>query len=1010
MEVQFFKRNKVALGVLLFITLVALHNITSYAADVGDIVTAEYQEEIKGVKYPADGSSIESIVIDSTSGLECYVFTDKTAVLMGNVLKNSSPKVPSNLLSDVKVLIIKQSVKRLPAKLMTKTEKSVQFYVEGNVLDSVKIGESSNYTVLQGNYMGDSLTISNSELGMECILEVKFTELILTGSNSVDYRAFKQCEISDLIITGGSYSASSTSGKAGAFMECTIGNVNLSGNLSMSSYSNNGGYSPLQTSTIENIHSSYNATSNASMWLTGVTVTESIYDNSTFNINNRYKNTKCKNLYLTDPSFNLSGFDLFQYSVITNIYIFGDIDDDVVVTRPSTPLGINWHVMDNTRAKAALISAGRSWSLITEEEIESITKGKSPSLQQEDKLFDFDSSLDIKFNVDLGKKPAGATGITSVLVDNAKLSKNSYEFNGTNTITIKNSFLKTLCNGNHYVSVLFNNGTFKSGATIYVMGSNVPVVDPNKPPEALDTVKYEFYKDYPDYVIIPVSLNGATQVTKLKVGTEIVDEAYYELDEGAIIIAYDYLRTLDAGKYRVLPTFNDPAITTLNNIQLYVYENAADRAAPYLLQTRILFKGQNFKLKFDSGLGSLEAMNVLALVIDDQMLLQNGTILPFSKTNITKVKKTLIADTPKASPSETIRYTEVVEKDEIATPSEASKASPSEVTMSIMGYLVDIFQSPVPMSNDLSSEAFYVVNNEVYVNGSIIAAMELEEGDHLIGAIFDNTEKTTDIKKVILSIPPGGGNDNDNGNNDNGNNGNGNNGNGSNGNNENGNNGNAGDPGDSGGSDKDNNSGSGNGGNSGNGGSGSGGGKNPGGNDSSGGSGTTGENSKDKPKVPDDGGTWFVNPNDPTDVTYKDKDGNPAPNKWIGDGEYWRHTNSESKIDHGWFKDTDGTWYLLNKEPGENFGSAKSSWHYENQDGMWYYLSTKNAAMLKGWNQIDGKWYYFTEVNAGQTYYGNNVTGWFFDPTKFIKPLGSMWADERTPDGYLVDKNGVWIN
>jgi hypothetical protein len=629
-----------------------------------------------------------------------------------------------------------------------------------------------------------------------------------------------------------------------------------------------------------------------------------------------------------------------------------------------------------------------AYKTLTDEELEGILNGKAPILHNDDKYFDFQNPIDLKFKVNLGVPPAGAVGISEVLVDNNTLSSSDYSFNGSDTITIKASYLKTLWNGNHYVSVLFNNGTFKSGATIFVMRSNVPVVDPNKPPEALDTVKYEFYKDYPDYVIIPVSLNGATKVIKLKIGSEVVDEAYYELDEGAIIISYDYLRTLDSGKYRVLPTFNDPAITTLNNIQLYVYENAADRAAPYLLQTRILFKGQNFKLKFDFGLGSLEASNVLALVIDDSMLLQDGTILPFSKSNMTSMQRSFIADIPVASPSEAIKIPNNNEK-EVASPSEASKASPSEATMSIMGYVVDLTDAPVPMSNDLSSQAFYVVNNEIYVNGSVVSSMNLEEGDHLIGAIFDNTEKTTDIKKVILSImSDGGSTDPGNGGTDPGNGGT--------------------DPGDGGSTDPGNggNNGGSNGGNSG-GGSGSGGGKNPGGSGSSGGPGNTGEDTKEKPKVPDDGGSLIVNPKDPSDVTYVDKDGNPSPNKWIGDGENWRHTNSESKLDFGWFRDVDGTWYLLNRDTGKDFGATKYGWSFEVQDGKWYYLSTKNTAMLKGWVQIDSNWYYFTEANDGQTYYGDNISGWFYDNTKPFRPLGSMWANETTPDGKFVNASGA---
>lgn len=37
--------------------------------------------------------------------------------------------------------------------------------------------------------------------------------------------------------------------------------------------------------------------------------------------------------------------------------------------------------------------------------------------------------------------------------------------------------------------------------------------------------------------------------------------------------------------------------------------------------------------------------------------------------------------------------------------------------------------------------------------------MNLAEGDHLVGAIFDNTERTTDVKKVILTIPGSGSED-----------------------------------------------------------------------------------------------------------------------------------------------------------------------------------------------------------------------------------------------------------
>jgi uncharacterized membrane protein YgcG len=600
-----------------------------------------------------------------------------------------------------------------------------------------------------------------------------------------------------------------------------------------------------------------------------------------------------------------------------------------------------------------------AYKILTEDGLNELEFGRMPSLVQDSKMVDFDSMSDIVFNVDLGKKPAGASGIKKVMVDNKDLTKDvDYKFNGTKKIIITKKILKTLYNGTHSVSILFDNGTFKSGASIYVMSSTVPVIDPTKPPVALDTVKYEFYKDYPDYLIIPVSLNGATSVTKLKIGSEVVDPDEYYLDDGAIVISYDYLSTLDAGKYRILPTFDDPAITTLNNIQLWVYENAADRAAPYLLQTRIIFRGQSFGLRFDAGVGDLEASNVLALVIDNQMLLPDGRLLPLSSSNVSKVKKIVIDDIV-ASPSEATRKSEDIYT---ITPKEINTASPSEATNQTMS----LMSSSMHVMSYQLDQVFYVVDNEIHVSGKAISSMKLAEGDHLMGAIFDNTENTSDVRKVILSIMS----DKDNGTNTPGNNG-------TPGNNNGSNNG--------GNSSSGGNSGSGShGSNSGGGGSGSG--------DSSDGPGAKGEDSKVKPVVRDDGGSYNVNPNDLKDVTYTDKDGNLTPNKWIGDSQNWRHTNKDSKLDYGWFLDIDGNWYLLTKETGKDFGTARYGWFHESQDGKWYYLSTKDNKMAKGKVKIDGKDYNFNATNQEPTYYGDNINGWIYDRTKGL-PVG-CWIED----------------
>lgn len=65
--------------------------------------------------------------------------------------------------------------------------------------------------------------------------------------------------------------------------------------------------------------------------------------------------------------------------------------------------------------------------------------------------------------------------------------------------------------------------------------------------------------------------------------------------------------------------------------------------------------------------------------------------------------------------------------------------------------------------------------------------------------------------------------------------------------------------------------------------------------------------------------------------------------------------------------------------------------------------------MLVGWQYINHKWYYMTETNNGPTYFGDNITGWFYDPTKAWKPFGSMYCNEVTPDNYKVNESGEWI-
>lgn len=328
---------------------------------------------------------------------------------------------------------------------------------------------------------------------------------------------------------------------------------------------------------------------------------------------------------------------------------------------------------------------------------------EKPSVSMESKLFDAKSPEDIDIKISLGKGLSAATGISRVVINSRLLNAADYVFNGTDTVTIKKEVLQDYVNGYYTIAIGFNDRTYKTGIHLTVVGSDKKE-ESTTPPEALTTITYEFYKDYPDTVIIPVKMNSATDIVELSIAGSIVDKSMYEMKTGTLCIKKEFLRTLAVGKYRILPTFNDIKNTTIPNLMMIVYEHAADRAAPYLIQTQHTFDGNSFSLQFDVGQGDLAATNVLAVVLDDELILPNGDIKPFNTANVVKVQNT-----------------------------------GTHVGMDVLRRTV-------------YDRAFTVIDNSIKLNGDYINSLELSAGDHLIGAIFDNTERTTDVKKVILTI------------------------------------------------------------------------------------------------------------------------------------------------------------------------------------------------------------------------------------------------------------------
>ena len=86
-------------------------------------------------------------------------------------------------------------------------------------------------------------------------------------------------------------------------------------------------------------------------------------------------------------------------------------------------------------------------------------------------------------------------------------------------------------------------------------------------------------------------------------------------------------------------------------------------------------------------------------------------------------------------------------------------------------------------------------------------------------------------------------------------------------------------------------------------------------------------------------------------------------------------------ISHSW-EQINGNWWAFDEA-----GYAKTGWLRDEDYSGWFYMDLERG-MQTGWVLLDGAWYYFNPISDGKR--------------------GIMYAGQRTPDGYYVDKNGVW--
>ena len=118
----------------------------------------------------------------------------------------------------------------------------------------------------------------------------------------------------------------------------------------------------------------------------------------------------------------------------------------------------------------------------------------------------------------------------------------------------------------------------------------------------------------------------------------------------------------------------------------------------------------------------------------------------------------------------------------------------------------------------------------------------------------------------------------------------------------------------------------------------------------------------------------------------------------------WYVFGSDSYALFGWVFDPAGGWYYCDVNTG-----MKTGWHEDEQDGCRYYLDPANGIMVTGWRQIQGRWYYFNANTPLQTWeYDRTERIWKYKEDSAGRPYGSMYRNERTPDGYAVDETGAW--
>ena len=167
------------------------------------------------------------------------------------------------------------------------------------------------------------------------------------------------------------------------------------------------------------------------------------------------------------------------------------------------------------------------------------------------------------------------------------------------------------------------------------------------------------------------------------------------------------------------------------------------------------------------------------------------------------------------------------------------------------------------------------------------------------------------------------------------------------------------------------------------------------------------------------GGKWSLLDDEKRTWEFVNGNGTKAADGWVflynpysSDGTMydWFYFNADAVIEFGWIKTENGNWYYCNPTSNGRLGHMITGWHHDPDDGRTYYLDPTTGIMQTGWREIDGEYYYFAgngDVPKQNWFWDSGIGKWVYDLLGF-RTYGSLYKNEKTPDGYTVNENGAW--